>query len=43
MKSVKSNWKGHVKGMGNARVAYKILRQNLKEIDHLENLGIDGG
>ena len=33
---------GHVAGIGERRGAYKVWWGNLWEIDHLEDLGVDG-
>jgi hypothetical protein len=35
-------WEGHVACMDDMRKAYKILLENLKGRDHLEDTGIDG-
>jgi hypothetical protein len=33
---------GHVASLGKKKNAYRVWWGNLKEIDHLEDLGIDG-
>jgi len=38
----KNELTGHVARIGKRRGAYRILVGNLREINHLENLGIDG-
>jgi hypothetical protein len=35
-------WVGHVVYMGGKRRAYRALAGSMKEIDHKEDLGIDG-
>jgi len=35
-------WEGNVACMGDRRGAYSILVERLREVDHLEDLGIDG-
>jgi hypothetical protein len=35
-------WAGHVACMGDRRGAYRVLVGDLRERDHLEDLGIDG-
>jgi len=35
-------WMGHVAPRGDRRYAYRVLVGNLKEIDYLEDLGLDG-
>jgi hypothetical protein len=36
------SWIGHVARRGVRRGAYRVLVGNLKERDHLEDLGLDG-
>jgi hypothetical protein len=35
-------WAGHVARRGEGRDAYRILVENLRDRDHLEELGVDG-
>ena len=42
IKSRIMRWVGHVARRGDRRGAYRDLVGNLKERDHLEDLGIDG-
>jgi hypothetical protein len=35
-------WVGHVAGMGEGRNVYRVLVENPKERDHLEDRGVDG-
>jgi hypothetical protein len=35
-------WVGHVAGIGDIRNKYSIFVENLKGINHFEDLGIDG-
>jgi hypothetical protein len=42
IKSRRMKWLGHVARMGQKRNAYNILVGNLKERDHLEDIGVDG-
>ena len=35
-------WAGHVAQMGDRSVAYRVLVGDLRDRDHLEDLGIDG-
>jgi len=34
-------WRGHIECMGKVIHSYIVLSENLKGIDHLENLGIN--
>jgi hypothetical protein len=43
MKSRRLRWAGHVGGMGGSRGVCRVLVGNLREKDHLEDIGIDGG
>ena len=40
--SKRMRWAGHVAHMEQRRGAYRVLVGNLREIDNLENPGIDG-
>ena len=42
IKSRKMTWAGHVTHMGGKLNVCKVLKE-LKERDHLEDLGVDGG
>jgi hypothetical protein len=42
IKSRKIKWEGHVERMGEIRKRTKFWSENLKERDHLEDLGVDG-
>jgi hypothetical protein len=42
IKSRRPRFVGNVGGMGEMRNAYKILSENVEEIDHSEDLGVDG-
>jgi hypothetical protein len=42
IKSRRMRWEGHVACMGESRVVYSVLVGNLRERDHLEDLGVDG-
>jgi len=35
-------WEGNVACMGDRRGAYSTLMERLREVDHLEDLGIEG-
>jgi hypothetical protein len=39
---VRLRWMGHLTHMGQMRIAYSILAEELKGRDHLEDLGIGG-
>jgi hypothetical protein len=43
MKSKRMRWAGHVERKGKSRDAYRVWWRNLREIDHLEDPGVDGG
>jgi len=36
------NWAGHVARIRDRRAAYRVLVGDLRERDHLEDLGVDG-
>ena len=42
IKSRSMRWADHVARMGDRRVAYGVLVGHLREIDHLEDLDVDG-
>ena len=35
-------WEGHAAGMGEKRGANRVLVGNLRQIEHLEDSGVDG-
>jgi hypothetical protein len=42
IKSRRMKWAGHVARMGERRCVYKVWLENLRERDHLGDLGVDG-
>jgi hypothetical protein len=42
VKSRRMRWVGHVAQMGDRSGAYRVLVGDLRDRDHLEDLGIDG-
>jgi len=40
--SISVRWAGHVARLGERRGVYRVLLGNLKERDHLGDLGVDG-
>jgi hypothetical protein len=42
IKSRRMRWAGHVARMEERRGVYRVLVGNLREIDHLEDPGVDG-
>jgi len=43
IKSRRMRWAGHVARTGERRGVYRVLVGNLRERDHLGDLGVDGG
>jgi hypothetical protein len=41
IKSRRIRWAGHVAGMGEGRDMYRVWLGNLRERDHLRDLGVD--
>jgi len=42
IKSRRMRWVGHVARMGDRSDAYRVLVADLRDRDHLEDLGLDG-
>jgi hypothetical protein len=42
MKSRRMRWMGHVEGMGGGGICTGLFWVNMKEGEHLEDLGVDG-